>query len=137
MPPHQVLAASVESNHCQYFGQKTIAQQTKLRRGLLVLNMVLNQLVKILGLVQILCNLSINLSFIVYVLISDVIPNETLPRYLPNNIMLLLCILPGIISLKQIDDKVLKWILLIFNLAITGLLFVIYNNIFKTYIVNA
>ena len=99
--------------------------------------MVLNQLVKILGLVQILCNLSINLSFIVYVLISDVIPNKTLPEHLPNNILLLLCIVPGIISLKQIDDKVLKWILLIFNLAITGLLFVIYNNIFKTFIINA
>ncbi len=99
--------------------------------------MVLNQLVKILGLVQILCNLSINLSFIVYVLISDVIPNKTLPEHLPNNILLLLCIIPGIISLTQIDDKVLKWILLIFNLAITGLLFVIYNNIFKTFIVNA
>ncbi len=99
--------------------------------------MVLNQLVKILGLVQILCNLSINLSFIVYVLISDVIPNKTLPEHLPNNILLLLCIVPGIISLKQIDDKVLQWILLIFNLAITGLLFVIYNNIFKTFIINA
>ena len=99
--------------------------------------MVVNHLVKILGLIQILCNLSINLSYIIYVLISDVIPNQTIPRHLPNNILLLLCIIPGIVSLKQIDDKVLKWILLIFNLIITGLLFVIYNNVFKTFVVNA
>lgn len=109
----------------------------KFQSRLLICTMVLNHLVKITGLVQVLCNISINLTYVIYILISDVIPNGNVPRYLPYNILILLCIIPGFISLKQIDDKVLKGILLIVNLIITALLFVIYTNVFKTYVVNA
>ncbi len=99
--------------------------------------MVLNQLLKITGLIQILCNISINLSYIIFLTISEIIPKESVPRFLPLNILILLCILPGLISLKNIDDTFLKVLLMIVNLVITVLLFVIYTNIFKTYVVNA
>ena len=99
--------------------------------------MVLNQLLKITGLIQILCNISINLSYIIYLAIVEIMPKGSLPKFLPLNVLILLCIIPGFISLKSIDDKFLKVLLLIVNIIITGLLFVIYTNIFKTYVVNA
>jgi hypothetical protein len=56
---------------------------------------------------------------------------------LPLNILILLCMVPGYISLTQIDDKVLKWVMLVFNIIITGILFVLYYNVFKNFVVHA
>ncbi|CAN5384817.1 hypothetical protein BH09BAC1_BH09BAC1_18890 [soil metagenome] len=99
--------------------------------------MVLTHLVKISGLIQIICNLSINVVYIAYQIMEEAIPNGTIPRYLPLNILILLCIIPGYISLQIINDKPLKVILLITNLIITGVVFVIYFNVFKTYVAHA
>jgi len=94
-------------------------------------------LVKISGLIQILCNISINLLYVVYQVVNVAIPSGSIPRYLPLNILILLCIVPGYISLTQIDDKVLRWVLLVFNIIITGILFVLYYNVFKNFVVHA
>ena len=99
--------------------------------------MILNQLVKITGLVQVLCNISINLLYIVYEVFAEAIPQGQMPRYLPLHLLILLCIVPGYFSITDIDDKLLKWLLLLLNLGITVLLFILFSNIYKTFAVNA
>ncbi len=94
---------------------------------------MLAHLVKISGLLQILCNLSINLVYIIYLVIEEAIPSGNIPRYLALNILILLCIIPGYISMQAINDKPLKIILLIVNLIITSVLFVMYYNVFKNF----
>lgn len=86
---------------------------------------------------QILCNISINVVYILYIVFTEIMAKGNVPRYLPLNILILLCIVPGYISLKQIDDKLLKLLLLFVNLAITTMLFIIYTNVFKTFALNA
>lgn len=111
--------------------------QITFNRRLLPCSMILNQLVKITGLIQILCNISINLVYIIYMVSTEVVAKHNMPRYLPFNLLILLCILPGYISLRQINDTVLKVLLLVLNLAITTMLFIIYTNVFKTFALDA
>lgn len=98
--------------------------------------MVLKHLVKISGLIQILCNLSINLVYIIYLIAEEAIPNGYIPDALPYNVLILLCIIPGYFSLTTIDDKYLKMLLLLGNVVVTVLLFILYTNLFKTFVVD-
>ena len=98
--------------------------------------MALMHLVKISGLIQILCNLSINLIYIIYLVTEEAIPHGYIPKILPYNVLLLLCIIPGYISLTTIEDKYLKMLLLLGNVFVTVLLFIMYTNLFKSFVLN-
>lgn len=111
----------------------TLLRLSKINRGLLNCAMVLSHLVKITGLIQILCNLSINLLYTVFIIATQVWPTGHMPRHLPFHLILLLCMIPGYRSLLPINDKYLKVLLLLFNLGITALVWVIFANVVKNY----
>lgn len=93
--------------------------------------MILTQLVKVIGLIQVLCNVSINLSYIIY-LLGMWSADKGMPPNLLFNIILLLFLIPGYFSLQKIEDRILQWILLGANLLATILIWMLFNNIVRT-----
>ncbi len=91
--------------------------------------MILTQLVKVIGLIQVLCNVSINLSYILYLLAMWQSNGGVMPRYLPFNVLLLLFLVPGYFSLQTINDRILQWLLLGVNMVATVLIWVLFTNI--------
>lgn len=93
--------------------------------------MILDQLVKIVGLIQMLCNVSINLPYCVFLIVTKALPENEMPPTLSGHLFLLLFIFTGFISFQRINDKLLKWILLILHLVVTGIIWMVFVDIVK------
>lgn len=93
--------------------------------------MILDQLVKIVGLIQMLCNVSINMPYCFFLIATKAIPEQEMPPTLSGHLFLLLFLITGYFSLQQINDKILKWVLLIVHLFITGMIWMLFVDIIK------
>lgn len=93
--------------------------------------MVLDQLVKIVGLIMMLCNVSINMPYCAFLIATRAIPDQEMPPTLSYHLFLLLFLVTGYASLQPISDKLLKWILLLLHLFVTGIIWMLFVEVVK------
>lgn len=85
-----------------------------------------------MALIQLLLNISINLSYAIYLASIWLAPGGTMPRFLPLNLFLLLFIIPGYFALQKIEDRILQWVLLATNIIATVLVWILFTNIARS-----